>query len=113
MGRPVGYSPGETRKITTTLGEWSWDSEKIWNKVEKTSSCWIWHGSSGPYGALFGAYKNGKQQMTQVRRLIYAETHNKDVGELAVHHHCGNKMCVNPDHMYETWNQRLGKLNRP
>lgn len=112
MGRPVGFSPGYMRTITHKSGDWSWNSDLLWSKVIKTNKCWTWSGAHGPYGALFGAYKNNKQQMTQVRRLIWGEIHQCDITNIAVHHTCGNRMCVNPDHMYEKTNLRIGSKFR-
>jgi hypothetical protein len=108
IGRPKGYSPGPRKILNQFYGEWSWDSNLLWSKVTKQPGCWTWSGATGPYGCLFGAYKNGRQQMTQVRRLVYAEVNNTDVTELSIFHTCSNIYCVNPDHMQSGANQRIG-----
>jgi hypothetical protein len=98
------------RKVTHTSGSWSWDSDSLWSKVVKQPGCWHWSGSNHHNAALFGGYKNGISQMTQVRRLIWAEVHNiADIDELAIRHLCQNKLCCNPAHLYETPNNRKKK----
>lgn len=101
MGRPKGYSPGKLRLVDRQVGEWSWNSQRLNSKIQKSTDdeCWTWTGSRGPQGNLFGAYKNNKQQMTQANRLIYAEHTNKPIEGQQVRMACYNKTCCNPHHM--------------
>jgi hypothetical protein len=98
------------RKITHTSGSWTWDSELLWSKVVKKPGCWHWTGAQHKSAALFGAYKNGIQQMTQVRRLIWAELNNTpDIDELAIRHLCQDRQCCNPAHLFATETNRKKK----
>lgn len=101
-GRPKGYSPGPRRVITHQVGEWAWNTDNLHKRLIKTTDdeCWAWTGSSNPMGNIFGAYKNGQQQMTQANRLFYMEKSNEPIDNLAVRMKCGNKHCSNPNHFY-------------
>jgi len=91
-----------------TLGSWTWKPEVLKRKLiaGAVDECWGWTGSSGPHGHLFGAKKNGsKPQMTQAARLCYAQYYNCAVDDLAITHTCGNKFCLNPQHMSSRPNQ--------
>jgi len=92
---------GPRRDRRPLQGEWWWDSESFHSKYQKgkTNECWAWSGSHGPYGALMGAYKNTKKQMTQARRIAWMEAHQEDITENAVMMTCKNIGCVNPNHM--------------
>jgi hypothetical protein len=88
------------RAIDTTVGEWSWSHANFSTKYtpELNTGCWLWTGAYHSDGALFGAYKNGKAQMTQARRLSYMQYHNTDVRGKFVESLCNNLQCVNPQH---------------
>lgn len=102
-GRKPGYSPGPRKVITHTNSNWSWNTDKLNEKITKGSlqeNCHKWIGAKGRQGNLFGAYKNNHQQMTQANRLIYAEHYPDAVlDKIEVRMTCGNKECCNPDHM--------------
>lgn len=72
--------------------------ERFWSKVEKTSTCWIWHGARmKTYGhALF---KPDGQNNVGAYRYSY-ELHRGPIAEdLVVDHLCRVPWCVNPDHL--------------
>ena len=99
-GRPKGYTPGLKRNITHQIGQWSWNSNLLHSHIEKKTQneCWIWNGSKGPQANLFGAYKNGHQQMTQVNRLLQMELTNAPLDGYKVSMKCKNRYCSNPHH---------------
>lgn len=68
--------------------------EKI--QIDKETSCWIWHGriSYNGYGVI-GAF--GKTM--PAHRAVYFEYSKNLPKEIELHHLCGNKLCVNPDHL--------------
>lgn len=86
---------------------WAWNSSNFWSKIVKLSDseCWTWRGSNSPYGPLFGAMKlqtTGvyKKQMTQARRILFAEVHGRTLNQReGVFHTCHNKHCMNPHHL--------------
>lgn len=99
-GRKKGYKPQLTRIITHQQGGWSWNADKIFEKLVKgpESFCWAWQGATSPGGNLLGAYKNGRPQMTQVNRLIAMQELNADLEGQQVRMRCGNKKCSNWHH---------------
>jgi len=92
-------------------GPWGWDDDRLWSKIKKTdkvSDCWIWQGSMSPSGALMGAWKNnGKQQMTQARRLVWMSVNQEDVSPYRVTMQCQRQDCLNPHHF------EIKETNRP
>jgi len=88
------------------VGEWSYSSTNFWLKVQQgdTDDCWAWLGSNSPYGPLYGAKKKYDEiyrpQMTQARRVLFAETQGRWLEEReGVYHTCHNKFCMNPNHL--------------
>ena len=84
-------------------GIWSWNQESFDAKVQKGAAddCWSWTGALGPFGGLFGAFKNDKNQMTQARRIAYMIATGREIETKSVRNTCGNKFCMNPAHMVE------------
>lgn len=83
------------------VGAWGWDNDRLWSKIEVSldiEECWTWHGSMSPSGALMGGWKNGVQQMTQARRLVWMSETNEDAGPYQVKMRCANQACCNPSH---------------
>jgi hypothetical protein len=92
------------------IGEWSWNHELLWSKIECTldpEDCWIWQGAMSPTGALFGARKNGQAQMTQARRLVWSQHNNQSVSDKKITMQCHNQRCLNPNHL------EASQTNRP
>ena len=96
-----------------TIGEWSWNSDVLWNKIVKTDddSCWAWIGSRGPQTNLFGARKNLQPQMSQARRILYRDVFNEDCDDKQIKHSCGNAFCMNWQHFVVKPNQRRYRLD--
>lgn len=99
MGRPKNWY--KTKPGYREVGQWGWDNDRLWSKIEvslDTEECWRYFGSMSPSGALLGAFKNGVQQMTQARRLVWMSETNEDVSPYRVTMKCGNQECCNPNH---------------
>lgn len=64
----------------------------FWNNVEKTDTCWNWKGKVLPNGTpLWRKFMPKKLSLFLVGR-------NTDDLRI-INHTCGNKLCVNPDHL--------------
>lgn len=70
--------------------------KKFWNKIEKTDSCWLWHGTRGISG--HGQVRhNGRPDLAH--RVSYM-IHKGPIPEgMVVRHKCDNPPCVNPYHL--------------
>jgi hypothetical protein len=57
------------------------------------SGCILWHGALGPRGY-------GRHGDTLAHRLVYMECFGAaSLDGLDVHHECGVRLCVNPEHL--------------
>lgn len=71
-------------------------SERFWNKVNKTDSCWLWEGATTPRG--YGAFRvNG--ETVRAHRFAYTDRVGK-IDKPCVLHSCGVFGCVRPDHLH-------------
>lgn len=71
--------------------------ERFWSKVVKTDYCWHWIASlRNGYGAfkIYGL-------VVDAHRVSYQLSNGNIADGKMILHKCNNKICVNPNHLYE------------
>jgi hypothetical protein len=84
------------------------ESERFWEKVEKTDTCWLWTGgTSSGYGRIL---RSGQRSMVYAHRWSY-EFHVGPIPDgLVIDHLCRVRHCVNPDHLEPvTWRENIDR----
>lgn len=71
---------------------------RLWDKVEKTETCWNWTGnlSRDGYGRMFGHKDFGT---TLPHRITWQSANGPVPDGLELDHICNNRRCVRPGHM--------------
>lgn len=82
-------------------------SERLWKRVDKTDTCWLWTGCLDRKGyGIIGDKLDGQKVSLRVHRLAYETLIEPLSDEAQVDHRCHVRHCVNPDHLRPVTNKQ-------
>jgi len=73
--------------------------DRFWDKVVKTSSCWVWIGAGGGRLGEYGVFKPEPHVAFKAHRYAYELLRGPIPDGLTLDHLCRVTRCVNPDHL--------------
>ena len=76
--------------------------ERFWAKVEKTSGCWLWTGSTAQrgYGAIAEGGTGRRSKILRAHRVSWEIHYGPITRSNQINHFCHNRKCVRPTHLY-------------
>lgn len=74
---------------TEAVREWLWQRAEL-----QDSGCQVWTGRTDRHG-----YPKATKRGHAVHRLVFQAWHGEVPAGFQVHHMCGNRLCLNPQHL--------------
>ena len=71
---------------------------RFWEKVDKTSSCWLWKAAKNQYG--YGVFGTINPRLELAHRVSWRLAGFEVPRGLCVLHRCDVPACVRPDHLF-------------
>ncbi len=65
---------------------------------QSTDGCWNWTGALSSQGGYPG-FTDDHGDFIYAHRLMYTQTYGPIPGGFHVHHTCGSRVCINPNHL--------------
>ena len=80
--------------------------QRFWDKVDKSSACWLWTGAAQEGGRVGSEYKQGRFKIEGKSYLVHKLSLEAHLGRklgagMITRHICTNSLCVNPKHLQE------------